>query len=85
MGELSDAVDFGDDDLCFRNRFPGTDLLIVLCRHGWDVFLCLDYRTNGRQGEPEIAHFEEGGDGLEEVLRVPNFDEFFAGLRIEND
>jgi hypothetical protein len=83
LGELSDAVDFGDDDECFRNRFADTDLLIVLSQHGWDFFLCLDYRASGPQGEPEVISLEEGESGVKEVLRVPNFETFLAGLRRE--
>ncbi|SCY89741.1 SMI1/KNR4 family protein [Microvirga guangxiensis] len=85
LGELSDMVDYGDDDSSFRSRFPNADLLIVLARHGWDCFLCLDYRTDGPSAEPEVAFLEEGADGLEEVLRVPNFEQLFTGLRKEEE
>jgi hypothetical protein len=83
LSELADMTDFDDEELDYRNRFDDADRVIVLSRHGWDTFLCLDYRMRGAEAEPEVVYFEEGADGLEEVFRVPDFATFFSRLRRE--
>jgi SMI1-KNR4 cell-wall len=87
LGGIADFTD--NDELLPENRVAETDRLVVLTRHGWDVFLCLDYRANGPHGEPEIVFLternrgKEGYGGLREVFRVSNFEVFFNGLRRE--
>lgn len=81
LGELSDMTDFPDKDSSYRSLFPDADRLIVMSRHGWESFLCLDYRTHGPEGDPEVVYLEEELDGLKEVLRAPSFETFFEGLR----
>ncbi len=90
MELLGDIADFTDnDELLPENRVADTDRVVVLTRHGWDVFLCLDYRANGPQGEPEIVFLteswrgKEGYGGLREIVRAPSFEPFFNGLRKE--
>ena len=83
LEELADMTDFGDEDLDYRNLMENADRVIVLSRHGWDAFLCLDYRKPESEVEPEVVYYQDDGDGLKEMLRVPNFDTFFSGLRRE--
>lgn len=81
LGDLSDENDFPDEDLSYRSLFPDTDLLIVFFRHGWDMFLCLDYRAHGPEAEPEVVYLEDKPDGLKEIFRTPSFEAFFKALR----
>lgn len=85
LQELADMTDFGNEDLDYRNLMANADRVIVLSRHGWDTFLCLDYRARGPEGEPEVVYYEDYGDGLEEKLRIPDFETFFSGLRQEKN
>ncbi len=85
LEELADITDFGDDEQDYRNLMTDADRVIVLSRHGWDTFLCLDYRTRGPEGEPEVVYYQDDGSGLKEMLRVSDFDTFFSGLRREKN
>ncbi|MBN6148927.1 SMI1/KNR4 family protein [Xanthomonas sp. AmX2] len=83
LGHFSDATDFGDDDESWRNYLPEIDRFVSISNHGFDIWLCLDYR-DGRQ-EPKVVLFDDtqgdrSGKNVFEYAAA-DFASFFAGLR----
>lgn len=83
MGDISDDFSSPDDgDDCWRNVVPDVDRLISIASHGWDKFLCLDYR-DGRT-EPRLLYLDDsmqpqGTLGVQ--YQAADFATFFNALR----
>jgi hypothetical protein len=76
MAQVSERYEDPEDEDALPKLMPGCDRLIVLAAHGWDVYLCLDARTQA----PGVLLFDLIG---EPNVRAtwPSFEAFFHDLR----
>lgn len=78
MKELASTIDFPSDDEDWSKTLQNSEKLVVISRHGTDAMLCLDFRSSANA--PSVVLFNTAGRARE-LLRVPHFDEFLAGLK----
>lgn len=60
-------------------EYPDIGICICDCPSGGHDMIMLDYRKNGRQGEPEVVHVDQGRD-FEITFLAATFEAFVRGL-----
>jgi hypothetical protein len=89
LGEVSDGIDFGEDDADYRHAFGAdADRMWVVANYGSSHYLLLDYRGGA---QPAVTLFDDDsrfygdgsrrGDGLYVLART--FDDMLTALRRE--
>ncbi|MNE51097.1 SMI1 / KNR4 family protein [compost metagenome] len=81
LAEIASGFDDNEYPLSFYRMHAHCEWLVVLCSHGLDWMLCLDYRRNGPSQEPEVVLFQTFDRELEPLYRARNFNQFFGDLR----
>ncbi|MCY1399810.1 SMI1 / KNR4 family (SUKH-1) [compost metagenome] len=81
LAEIASGFDDNEYPLSFYRMHAHCEWLVVLCSHGLDWMLCLDYRRNGPNQEPEVVLFQTFDRELEPLYRARNFNQFFGDLR----
>lgn len=90
LGEVSDGIDFGDEDASYRHAFgDDADRMWVVANYGSSHYLLLDYRRDAQQ--PAVTLFDDDsrfygdatprGGGLYVLART--FDAFLRNCRRE--
>ena len=59
--------------------YPAIGIYFADCPSGGHDMICMDYRKNGKTGEPEIIHIDRESD-YEITFLAPNFETFIRGL-----
>lgn len=59
--------------------YPAIGICICDCPSGGHDMVMLDYRKNGRNGEPEVIHVDQEMD-FKITFLAKNFEEFILGL-----
>lgn len=57
--------------------YPPVGIYFGDCPSAGHDMICMDYRKNGKDGEPEIVHVSDGG---KITFLAPNFEAFVRGL-----
>mgnify|MGYP000564573831 CR=1 FL=1 len=60
-------------------KYPNIGVYICDCPSSGHDIICLDYRKNGKDGEPEVVHVDQESD-YKITLLAKNFEEFIKGL-----
>ncbi|MCI5065106.1 SMI1/KNR4 family protein [bacterium] len=79
MKEEGSDIDFGSSEDDWQGYLGDSSKIIIVARHGFSEFLCLDYRKSGPQGEPEVVLFDTAGEP-KEIYRAPSFHDFVNRL-----
>ena len=59
--------------------YPDIGIYFADCPSAGHDMICLDYRKNGKDGEPEVVHVDQEGDYAITFL-APDFETFIRGL-----
>jgi hypothetical protein len=63
--------------------YPAIGIYFADCLSAGHDMICMDYRENGRNGEPAIVHIDQES-GFRITVLAPNFETFIEALSDES-
>lgn len=60
-------------------QYPDIGIYFANCPSAGHDMICLDFRKNGKDGEPEVVHVDQEND-YKITFLAPNFEAFIRGL-----